>query len=228
VRRWPAGTWHAEALRPLTGRGVRIVVLDSGVHASHPHIAHLVARGICIGADGVTGDDWRDHLGHGTAVTAAILEKAPAADVLVGRVFDRQLATTVDALAAGIDWAISERADLINLSLGTDRPEHAPRLSAAVAAAIDAGATIVAAGHDGPQAWLPGTLAGALGVTLDWSLSRHEVAVSDAGAVRASGYPRPIPGLAVERNLRGLSFAVANATGVLALLCEQSREGLLH
>lgn len=33
---------------------------------------------------------------------------------------------------------------------------------------------------------------------------------------RASGYPRPIPGVPPERNLKGISFAVANVTGVLA------------
>ncbi len=38
------------------------------------------------------------------------------------------------------------------------------------------------------------------------------------GAVtfRASGFPRPIPGVAPEKNLKGLSFAVANTTGVVA------------
>ena len=35
---------------------------------------------------------------------------------------------------------------------------------------------------------------------------------------RASGYPRPIPGVAPERNLKGISFAVANTTGLLCLL----------
>ena len=35
--------------------------------------------------------------------------------------------------------------------------------------------------------------------------------------LRASGYPRPIPGVPPERNLKGLSFAVANATGLLCL-----------
>jgi hypothetical protein len=35
--------------------------------------------------------------------------------------------------------------------------------------------------------------------------------------VRASGYPRPIPGVPPERNLKGISFAVANATGLLCL-----------
>lgn len=225
---WPAGTFHAESLRPLTGRGIRIAVIDSGVHAGHPHIAHLVTRGIGIGPDGRTDDHWDDRLGHGTAVTAAILEKAPAAELLAVRVFDHQLATTVDALAAGIDWAIQERADLINLSLGTDRAAHGPRLAAAVATAVEAGTTVVAAGHDGARAWLPGTLPGAVGVTVDWTLSRHEVAISASGLVRATGYPRPVPGVAVEHNVRGLSFAVANATGILALLCERLRGALLH
>jgi len=225
---WPAGTFHAETLRPLTGRGVRIAVIDSGVHAGHPHIAHLVTRGTGIGPDGRVVADWCDRLGHGTAVTAAILEKAPAAEVLAVRVFDRELTTTVDALAAGIDWAMCEHADIINLSLGTDRPAHGPRLAVAVAAAADAGATIVAAGHDGARVWLPGTLPGAVAVALDWSLSRHEVAIDGSGLVRATGYPRPVPGVPVERNLRGLSFAVANATGILALLCERRRAALLH
>jgi hypothetical protein len=34
--------------------------------------------------------------------------------------------------------------------------------------------------------------------------------------LRASGFPRPIPGVPPENNLKGLSFAVANATGVIA------------
>ncbi|MYG21824.1 MAG: hypothetical protein F4168_05470, partial [Gemmatimonadetes bacterium] len=38
--------------------------------------------------------------------------------------------------------------------------------------------------------------------------------------VAASPYPRPIPGVPVERNLSGISFAVANVTGVLASVLE--------
>ena len=39
----------------------------------------------------------------------------------------------------------------------------------------------------------------------------------------ASGYPRPIPGLPPERNLRGVSFAVANMTGFVVRACESVR-----
>ena len=43
--------------------------------------------------------------------------------------------------------------------------------------------------------------------------------------LRASGFPRPIPGVPPDRNLKGASFAVANATGLLALAIEDRRVG---
>jgi hypothetical protein len=63
------------------------------------------------------------------------------------------------------------------------------------------------------------------GVTLDPSLDRHELVATFEGRTHtvefaASGYPRPIPGVPVERNLSGISFAVANTTGFLARLLE--------
>ena len=45
-----------------------------------------------------------------------------------------------------------------------------------------------------------------------------------ASAVLASGYPRPIAGVPPERNLNGISFAVANATGVLAAALARTPE----
>lgn len=46
---------------------------------------------------------------------------------------------------------------------------------------------------------------------------REDIATTDrppGGVLRASPYPRPIPGVPLERNLNGISFAVANVTGV--------------
>jgi hypothetical protein len=37
----------------------------------------------------------------------------------------------------------------------------------------------------------------------------------------ASGYPRPIPGVRQERNLSGISFAVANMTGFVVRVCQR-------
>ena len=64
-------TLRVDDLRPATGQGVRIVIVDSGVHPSHPHVGG-VAGGVSVSASGELGTDYLDRLGHGTAVTAAI------------------------------------------------------------------------------------------------------------------------------------------------------------
>jgi len=205
-------------------RVVRVAVIDSGVHASHPHVGG-VAGGVAINADGSEHEDYVDRLGHGTAVTAVIREKAPQAEIFVIKVFDRELAATGIALVAACRRALRERVDFVNLSLGTKNPEHAAALSEVVAELRDSGAMIVAAGEQDGVRWLPGSLDGVCSVTLDWSLDRNEIrSTGDTGriAYRASGYPRPIPGVPVEKNLKGLSFAVANVTGVLAAQRESS------
>lgn len=220
IRPGPLGV---QALRPRTGRGVRVVVIDSGVHASHPHVGG-VAGGVGVGPDGTLTDEYTDALGHGTAVTAVIREKAPAAELLVARVFEHRLDTTVTALQVAIRWAAGRGANLINLSLGTAVAEHADALQRAVTEARAAGAWVVAAGPQYGIRWLPGALDDVVGVELDWQIPRDtgELDMDTGGRVRvrASGYPRPVPGVPPERNLKGLSFAVANATGLLALLME--------
>lgn len=225
-----SGPLHLDALRPRTGQGVRVVVIDSGVHAAHPHVGG-VAGGIGIDASGHVHEDFVDRLGHGTAVTAAIREKAPEAEIWAVKVFDRELAASVTALVAGIDWAVARRAQLVNLSLGTANPAHERLLDAAVRRAYDAGTWIVAAGEQQGTRWLPGALAGVVSVTLDWTLPREACAIESAPPsgnerptirARASGYPRPIPGVPPERNLKGSSFAVANTTGLLALAVDAS------
>jgi subtilisin family serine protease len=207
---------------PATGRGVRVAVIDSGVHAAHPHV-QAIAEGIAIDTDGREHADYTDRLGHGTAVTAAIREKAPDAELLAIKVFDRELATTAAALVGAIDWALRQRAHVINLSLGTANQEHEAALTRAVERANAASVAIVTAAPQPGARWLPGAIAGVIRVELDWTMPRDACRVDVADAhirITASGYPRPIPGVPAERNLKGASFAVANATGLLARVLE--------
>ena len=120
-------------------------MIDSGVHPSHPHVGP-VASGASFDAAGHRGDDTVDRLGHGTAVAAAIRDKAADADIVPVKVFDRELRATVDALEAAIDWAVAAEVHVINLSLGTANPGHEARLAAALARAGRAGVWLVAAG----------------------------------------------------------------------------------
>ena len=103
--------------------GVRIAVIDSGVHAVHPHV-NGIAGGIAILADGREDSDFNDKLGHGTAVTAAIREKAPTADIFAVKIFHDSLATRIQPLLHAIQWSVENGMHLINLSLGTSKAEH--------------------------------------------------------------------------------------------------------
>jgi subtilisin family serine protease len=217
------------ALAGHTGRSLRIAVIDSGVHPRHPHIGGIEA-GVAFDDAGAPHDDTVDRLGHGTAVAAAIHEKAPDAALVIIKVFDRQLAATGTALAAAMSYAIEAGAHLINLSLGTTNDAHRPAFEALVAKAAARGAWVVAAAPAAGRQWLPGAVAGVIAVDLDWSCARDECLVDrdddERIRVRASGYARPIPGVPLEQNLKGQSLAVANATGLLALVFDEMRGGL--
>ena len=197
---------------------MRVAIIDSGVHAAHPHVQG-VEQGVGIRDEGSLDEDFVDHLGHGTAVAAAIREKAPDAALVAIKVFWRALATDVSSLVRGIDEASARGAAVINLSLGTSNLAHRPLLEAAVQRASTRGAFVVAAGENAGVCWLPGAIDGVVPVTLDWQCPREEYRMTSTGGrrgVAASGYPRDIPSVPRERNLKGISFAVANASGFLA------------
>jgi hypothetical protein len=204
-------------LSECTGRGVRIAVVDTGVHAGHPHVGG-VEQGVGIRDDGALDEDFLDRMGHGTAVAAVIHEKAPDAAIIAIKVFWRSLSTSVAALVRGIDEAIARNASVINLSLGTSNTAHRVRLQNAVRQTPKRAAVMVAAVETGVE-WLPGSLDGVIPVTLDWTCprDRYRLVMHDGRlSIAASGYAREIPGVPPERNLKGLSFAVANATGFVA------------
>jgi hypothetical protein len=158
-----------------------------------------------------------DRLGHGTAVAGAIREKVPGAELFSVKVFDRRLTAGIGALLRALEWCREHRMDVVNLSLGTANPEHrAPLIEA-----LRGNLLVVSAAQ-----MLPGSLAGVVGVDAEESCPRDRFRHRD-GLFLASPYPRPIPGVPPERNLHGVSFAVANMTGFVALaLASSSREEL--
>jgi hypothetical protein len=211
----------------FTGRGVRVGVIDSGVNPRHPHISSP-PQGVSIGTvcDAAETESYLDILGHGTAVMAAIQEKAPDAEYFAVKVFHARLATKAALLFEAIEWCISQEMDVINLSLGTPNPDHLQTIANLSRAAFERGIVLVSAREVNGQSYLPGSLPGVIGVRLDWNCSRNSYRVEqlDKGLVfYASGYPRPLPGVPPERNLNGISFAVANMAGFMARACEGSR-----
>jgi subtilisin family serine protease len=207
-----------------SGFGARIAVVDSGVNARHPHIVSL-AGGISVLPGGIEEGSCTDALGHGTAVMAAIQEKAPQAQYFAVKIFHSGLRTSTECLLKAIEWAIEQRMDVVNLSLGTRNLTHVARFEKVVASAAKNGVLLVAARDAESQPCLPGSLPGVFGVGLDWETPRnlYRCEETPGGVVYVtSGYPRSLPGLPRERNLHGISFAVANMTGFVARAWEEN------
>ncbi len=212
-------TLNLSLLAGRYGRGVRVAIIDSGIAHGHPHVGP-VGAGVWIRDEGVHTDT-RDRLGHGTAVAAVIREKAPAAELIPVRVFDHALATTSAVLAEAIHWSAQAGARLVNLSLGTQNEGHHELLEEALRFATAQGCIVVAAAATNGEPCLPGSLEGAVGV-LAADCPRDAMVVPETlgTPLGASPFPRPIPGVPAEANLAGVSFAVANATGLIARVLE--------
>jgi subtilisin family serine protease len=198
-------------------RPVRIGVLDTGVCRTHSHVGKIV-DGITITADGAIGG-YDDTLGHGTAVAAVIHHLNPEADLVPVKIFDRKLATSLPVVIRAIDWCLEHDIQVINLSLGTLNPEHRSAFEGAVARAQAARALIVSALEMNGAAALPGSLAGVVGVVeTDPSDGVEYRAYERYGKLvySAPPFPRDIPGVPREYNLKGVSFAVARVSARVA------------
>jgi hypothetical protein len=198
----------------------RVVLIDSGVSREHPHLRDGSVQLGPVFTDGAHVEDptqHRDRLGHGTCAAAAVLDLAPATELVSLKVFDEEPRCPLPRLLAALDYALTlePAPGWILLPLGLrDRDakqSFEQRLERAHARGIAVVAPLLA---DGLPSF-PGSLAGAVGVMVDGSLPRESPEVRD-GAWFASPYPRDLPGLSRERNLQGASFAAANLVGVLA------------
>ena len=182
---------------------MKIAIIDSGIHAGHPH-GGAIAGAVEITSSGESNEGI-DRLGHGTAVAGAIREKAPDAELYAVKVFDRRLSANIGVIVGALEWCREHGMDLVNLSLGTENPAHKDAFAGAIGDLL----LVSAAGM------LPGSLSGVIAVGADPDCPRDIFRYHD-GVFYASPYPRPIPGVPVNGNLQGTSFAVANMTGFVA------------
>jgi len=107
-----------------TGKGIRILVVDSGVETSHPalkgsRIPTWQLTQTTSGGFSVVQEQGVDMFGHGTAVAWILHEFAPEATVESLRVLGGDLRTSSQRVLAGLDWAISQKFGIINCSFGT-------------------------------------------------------------------------------------------------------------
>lgn len=132
----PGMTWGIEATgahtSPFTGEGVIVAVLDTGIDASHPAFAgmQLLQRNFTSGSD-------EDAHGHGTHCAGTIFGRDVSgtrigvargvSKALIGKVLGEGGGGSDQVLQA-IQWAMSEGAHVVSMSLGIDFPGFVKQL----------------------------------------------------------------------------------------------------
>lgn len=127
----------------LTGKGVRVAVIDSGVAAGHPGFNSRVREQIWYRRGSpLMSDD------HGTHVAGTITMMAPDAEIYDYRVFGRYGMDVGEAVNTAIEDAIEDGCDIINMSLGGPYPDR--KMRKIMRKAHEKGVImVVAAGNEG-------------------------------------------------------------------------------
>ncbi len=246
ARQWNMDTVGAESAWTWSmGAGVVVAVIDTGVATGGPDGLNAIAPG---GYDFVNDDDDpHDDHGHGTHVAGTIAQVsgngvgvvglAPGASILPIKVLDANGSGYISDIVSGIELARQQGADVINMSLGSNRGSTSEQL--AMQAAYDAGIFVAAAaGNAGTRGCLyPAryTTAVAVGATdfsndkapySNWGPCIELVAPGGRTTVDQDGdgfrdgilQETLINGAWVYRNWQGTSMATPHVAAAAALL----------
>lgn len=99
----------------ITGKGVKVVVADTGVYSSHPMLYGKVKGEVSF----VPDEPVTDLCGHGTSVASIIACLAPDADIYSVKVLDKDGHGDLGWILHAYDYSISIGADVMNMSLGS-------------------------------------------------------------------------------------------------------------
>jgi subtilisin family serine protease len=142
----------------FTGQHTTVAVLDTGIDTTHPDLSDAVIAAQDF-TDSPSGTD--DMFGHGTHVASIITGNgvkyrgvAPDAELLNGKVLDDTGSGEDSGVIAGMEWATSRHADVVNMSLGDSFPsDGTDPVSQAVDRLTEQTGTlfVVAAGNTGPE-----------------------------------------------------------------------------
>ncbi|PPD20662.1 MAG: hypothetical protein CTY22_08330 [Methylomonas sp.] len=240
-------TWGLQATRVArsrySGKGIKVAVLDTGLDFSHPDFVgrRIVSRSFIPGV--TSAQDGHGHGTHCTGTACGPLRPsqgrrygvAHGAQIFIGKVLSDQGSGGDIGILGAIDWAISNKCQVISMSLGADVQNTSTAYETAGQRALNAGSLIVAAagnnarrsagnfGFVGRPANSRTYLAvGALNVNLALGNFSARDTVRNAGtAVDIAG-----PGVAVysswpmptrTRTIDGTSMATPHVAGIAAL-----------
>lgn|GEM_PF-2034689 len=140
---------HKKHEEGIHGTGVKIGILDTGIN----NVANINLKG-GISFVGNNSDDYSDNNGHGTQIASVIgawTDKykgvSPGSEIYAIKSLNDNGTGTYSDVISGIEWAIENKLDVLNMSFGGKR--HSKALQKAIRQAYNNGILLVAAaGND--------------------------------------------------------------------------------
>ena len=210
----------------LSGKAIKVAIIDSGIDATHPRIGQL-AGGVhlSLNTDGdvLRGADFGDRSGHGTACAGIIRNKAPEAELYAIRIFDEPLIADGRRLIAALRWAIDNRMDVVNLSLGTRDISCRDELAKLSLEAAAANVILVAAAANSGEESYPAMLPQVIGVAGGKLYGRYTYLFREGEHMEcvARGDEQRLCWLTPREVMSGgTSFAAPHITGLVTLIRE--------
>jgi subtilisin len=219
----PEGLWQGR-----TGRGVRVAVVDSGIDVRHPALKGKVKESVEAVSEGgqitFKPSTSGDQAGHGTACAGIITSIAPDVDLYSVKVLGPTASGSGEMFLMGVDYAIKQKMQVVNLSLGTTKRDFFGPMHDLLDRAYRESCILVAAANNLPQPSSPSI----------FSSSLVSVVKRAGGDPFNFGYQYGdvielvAPGVQIEttwpgggyRQLTGNSFACPYITGIIALMLE--------
>lgn len=246
-----AKSWHWQAIGAdypaaagLTGKGVRIGVVDSGVYLAHPDLVEANIENGWNYAD--KNSDVSDTVGHGTFISGLLVAQpdnasgicglCPGATVVPLKAFTAHTGFLADALCA-VEAAWSEyHCDIIHMSFGIlyaeMSEEHRQLMEVTIATASEHALLVAAVGNgNGTAAYYPAACDNVIGVAaVSEDLTRWSNGVSGSQYNETVDLAAPgggLTSLSTTGSLEtgsGTSYAAPLVSGAAALLLEREPE----
>lgn len=215
--------------KQLQGKGIKIVVLDSGVDPHHPQMQdYSFTTGVSIIAEGdeySLAEAFTDQIGHGTAVTSIIKRLAPEAEIYVIKIFQDWLEVKTESLVCALEHVLREvDCHILHLSLGITHGGEVSQIRELCQQLTDRGTILVSAFDNDGAISYPAGFSNVIGVdTAQFCKGDYDFEFVDSPVVniRAKGSYQRLPWVQQPYIfLGGASFAAPYVTAYVAKLME--------